>query len=162
MDRTTVLLLALVAGAVPARAADDAGLARLALCQDSWVEWSKSEPARLDAFGAHFRSAFSPHDNDPYWLPKTNVSVLGLRVLQAFPHSVGMGVGLSLTVDAPFDDARKALERALGKRLGKCETGEGMKTCELEIAPQRTVMAMAEDAPKSRQTLIGCYYFYEK
>jgi hypothetical protein len=150
------------AAIIPAAAGDDAGLVRMALCQDSWVEWSKSDPARLEAFAAHFRNGFSPHDNDPYWLPKANVSVLGLRVLQAFPHSVGMGVGLSLTVDAPFDDARRVMEKALGKRLGKCETGEGMKNCELEIAPQRSVVLMAEDSPRNHQTLIGCYYFYEK
>jgi len=37
-----------------------------------------------------------------------------------------------------------------------------MKTCDLEVAPQRTVSVMAGDTPKTRQTLIGCYYFYEK
>jgi hypothetical protein len=159
---TLVAALALAAVAVPARAADDAALTRMALCQDSWVEWSKGDPVRFRAFVEHVRAAFTPHDNDPYWLPKANVSVAGMRVVQVFPQSVGMGVGFSLTVDAAFDDARKAMERSLGKTLQHCETGDGMKTCDLEIAPQRTVTLMAEDSPKSHQTLIGCYYFYEK
>lgn len=148
--------------AIPASAADDSGLTRMALCQDSWAEWSKGEPKKFEAFRAHVMSQFSRHDNDPYMLPKTSVSVLGLHVAQAFPDSVGMGVGFSLTVDAPFDTARKAMEKALGKTLQKCEASDGMKSCELEIAPQRTVTLMAGDSPNSRQALIGCYYFYEK
>lgn len=152
------------ASAVPAASADAPALTRMALCRDSWVEWTKAEPAKFDSFRDQFMKTFSPHGNDPYWLPKPNAkpSVLGLNVSQAFPQSVGMGVGFSLTVDASFDDARKAMEKALGKPLVHCETGDGMRDCELEIAPQRTVMLMAEDKPKSRSTLIGCYYFYEK
>ena len=161
-QKPVIALLAFALAVLPAMAADDAGLTRMALCQDSWVEWSKADPARLDGLGAHIRAGFSPHGNDPYWLPKANVSVAGLRVVQLFPHSVGMGVGLSLTVDATFDDARRIIEKALGRQLGKCEAGEGMKNCELEIAPQRTVVLMAEDSPRSHQALIGCYYFYEK
>jgi hypothetical protein len=146
----------------PALAADDDALTRMALCKDSWVDWSKSDPAKMNAFADRFRGQFSPHDNDPFWLPKGNVSVMGLRVSQAFPDSVGMGVGFSLTVDATFEEARKAVEKALGKPLQNCESSEGTRDCELEIAPQRTVMLMAEDKPDAKDTLIGCYYFYEK
>jgi hypothetical protein len=147
---------------VPAAATDDSGLTRMALCQDSWVEWTKKEPETFVPFRNRFMAQFTRHENDPYWLPKASTSVLGMHVAQAFPQSVGMGVGFSLTVDAPFDKARATMEKALGKKLQHCETGDNMKTCEVEVAPQRTVMAMAEDNPKSRQTLIGCYYFYEK
>lgn len=155
-------LLALAMLLCPAMAADDDALARMALCKDSWVDWSKSDPAKMKAFADHFRPLFLPRANDPFVLPKANVSVIGFRVAQAFPDSVGMGVGFSLKVDATFDDARKAVEKALGKPLKKCETGDGMRTCGLEIAPQRTVTLMAEDTPGAKDTLIGCYYFYEK
>jgi hypothetical protein len=155
------LLLAL-ATIFPARAADDAGLTRLALCQDSWLDWTKTDPAKLQAFGNRFRTEFAHKDNDPFFTPKKPVSVAGLRVVQAFPQSVGMGVGFSLLVAAPFDQTRSAIDKALGKSVGKCETGDGMHSCELEIAQQRTVMLMAEDKPHSSQTLIGCYYYYEK
>jgi hypothetical protein len=37
-----------------------------------------------------------------------------------------------------------------------------MRSCELAIAPQRTVMLMADDKPGTRRTLVGCYYLYEK
>jgi len=134
----------------------------MALCQDSWFEWTKKDPKAFEAFRDHVVGAFRPHDRDPYWLPKANVSVLGMRVTQLFPDSVGMGVGFSLTVEAPYDKARAALEKAAGKALGHCESGDNMKTCELEVAPQRSLTIMAEDSPKARQTLIGCYYFYEK
>jgi hypothetical protein len=146
----------------PALAADDDALARMALCKDSWTDWQKSEPTKLKAFADSFHAHFSPHDNDPYFLPKAKVAVMGINVSQAFPGSVGMGVGFSLTLDATFDDTRKATEKALGKALQKCESGEGMRNCELGIAPQRTVMLMAEDKPGVGHTLIGCYYFYEK
>jgi hypothetical protein len=147
---------------LPAAAADDTALARLALCQDSWVDWNKSDPGRLQAFIEHFRSEFSPSGNDPFFLPKGSPSIAGLHVVQAFPQSVGMGVGFSLTVDATFDETRTTMEKALGKPLQKCESGDGMRMCEFKIAEQRTFTLMAEDDPKSHNTLIGCYYFYEK
>jgi hypothetical protein len=146
----------------PAFAADDDALTRMALCGDSWVDWSKTNPAKLKAFGDRFRGQFSRHDNDPYALPKKPVSVLAFRVLQAFPESVGMGVGFSLTVDATFDETRRAVEKSVGKTLQHCESGEDMKTCELSIAPQRTITLLAEDKSDAHRTLIGCYYFYEK
>lgn len=145
----------------PAFAADDDILARMALCKESWAE-NKNDPGKLKPFADDFRAKFTQHEHDAWFAPKQNVSVMGLRVSQAYPESVGMGVGFSLTVDATFDDARKALEKALGKTLQKCESGEGMRNCELEVARQRTVMLMAEDKPGAKRALIGCYYFYEK
>ncbi len=156
------VLIALSLMAAPVRAADDAGLVRMATCQDSWLDWNKSDPVQLKKFVDHIRAGFTPHDNDPYWLPKADTSILGLHIAQIFPQSVGMGVGFSLTVNAPFDTTRKVLEKSLGKKLGKCETGDGMRMCELDIAEQRTVTLMAGDDPKSTQTLVGCYYLYEK
>jgi hypothetical protein len=146
----------------PVWAADDPGLERMATCKDSWLDWNKNDPAQLKKFVDGFRTDFSPHGNDAYWLPKTKKSIQGLNIAQAYPESIGMGVGFSLTVDAPFDQARNMLEKSLGKKLGKCETGDDMRMCELEIAEQRTVTLMAEDSPKSTQTLVGCYYLYEK
>ena len=154
--------LALAASVLPAPAAEDEALTRMALCRDSWVEWQKSEPKKFAAFAARIRTGFTPHDNDPFALPKSQVSVLGLKVLEVYWESVGMGVGFSLTLDAPFDRTRNAVEKALGKPLQHCESGDGMRSCELAIAQQRTVTLMAEDGAKLHRTLIGCYYFYEK
>ena len=47
------------------------------------------------------------------------------------------------------------LQKALGKKLQKCESGEDMRNCELEIAPQRAAMLLAEDKPNAHQTLIN-------
>jgi len=155
--------IALAFLACSALAADDDGLARMALCKDSWIDWGKHDPAKMQAFANRFRAQFAlPHGNVPFVVPKAKISVLGFRVERAFPESVGMGVGFSLTVNATFDGARKAVEKALGEPLGKCRSGEDMRSCALEIAPQRTVMLMAEDKPGTGDTLIGCYYFYEK
>jgi hypothetical protein len=146
----------------PGRAADDTGFERMATCQDSWLDWSKSDPAQMKKFGDRFRADFSRKDNDAFLVPRKDVRIAGLRITQAFPDSVGMGVGFSLTVEAPFDKARQVFEKSLGKKLGKCETGDNMRSCQLEIADKRTFMVMAEDNSKSTTTLVGCFYYYEK
>jgi hypothetical protein len=159
---SAVFALALLLPLAPVRAAEDDGVARLALCQDSWLDWQSKEPARLKAFGEHFRAAFVPKSNDGSAVPRTETSILGMRILRVYPESVGMGVGFSVIVDATFATARKALEHSIGKPLVKCETGDSMTTCGLEIAEKRTLTVMASDDPKTSETLIGCYYFYEK
>jgi len=88
--------------------------------------------------------------------------VNGLNLTQVFPGSLGMGVGFSVLVDATFDVARQAVERDLGKPMDDCREGDGMHTCELSIAEQRTVILLSEDPPNDKTTLIGCYYYYEK
>lgn len=159
---TACILIGTLITVAPALAAEDVGLARMATCQESWLDWQTKDPAQLKQFGDHLHSEFSEHGNDAFVVPNGSVSIAGLRVLQLFPNSVGMGVGLSVTVDAPFDKARQAIEKVAGKPLGKCETGDGMRSCALEIAEKRTLMLMAEDNAKATTTLVGCYYFYEK
>jgi hypothetical protein len=159
---TAGLLLSLLAVVVPAAAADDARIENLALCRDSWVDWKTADPAKLDSFVAYFGSVFQPHGNDAYVVPKSAMTVAGLKVTQVFPQSVGMGVGFSVLVDATFDAARHALEQRLGKPLSQCETGDGMRTCGLQIAEQRTVTLLSSDTPGDKRALLGCYYFYEK
>ena len=154
--------LLLTIPAVAASGTDDPAIARMATCQDSWLDWQNKDPAKLKAFAEHFRAAFVQGADQQYLVPRANISIAGLKIVQAFPGSVGMGVGFSLTVDATFDQAKQTLEKSLGKPLTKCDTSDGMKTCELQIAEQRTVTLMAGDSPKAAQTLIGCYYFYEK
>ena len=73
-----------------------------------------------------------------------------------------MGLGFSLTVDASFDTARAAFEKLAGKTFKTCESGEGMKSCELAVAEKRTLMIVAGDNGTSKTTLLGCYYFYAK
>jgi len=153
--------VALLCAAAPVQAAEDAGIARMAACQDSWRDWNKTDPKKLEALGDHFRAAYTPHGNDPYYLPKAPTTVAGLKMVQIFPGSVGMGVGLSVLVDATFDKAKATFEKILGKKIAKCEASEGTHDCELQLAPERTFMLMtADNAPN--QTLVGCYYLYEK
>ena len=146
----------------PAAAAEDPAMERLATCRDSWLDWQKANDPRLKSFAEHFQTTFTRGDNDPFFKPKANVSIDGLRILQLFPDSVGMGVGFSVLVDAKFDKARSVFEKTLGKALDKCETGDGMRSCDYQIADKRTFMLMSSDAPGDAKTLVGCYYFYEK
>jgi hypothetical protein len=153
------LLLAIVTTAPRARAADDL-ISQLATCQASWFE-SKEDAAQTQKFAEAFNAAFVEKSDPRRWVPKSKVLVVGLPAVQAFPQSVGMGVGFSVLVDAPLDKARAAVEKTVGKSLKNCETGEGMHTCDLAVAEKRTVMVMSTDADKTK-TLVGCYYFYEK
>ena len=143
----------------PLRGADTP-VERLATCQDSWQDW-RDDQAKMGALAQAFNASFALK-KDGTFAPKGTVRVVGLPVVQAFPESVGMAVGFSVVLDANFADARQSTEKALGKSLGKCETGEGMRTCELEIAPKRTVTLMTEEASKPPRTLLGCYYEYQK
>jgi hypothetical protein len=145
---------------VPARAASDV-IERLATCQDSWMDW-KDDAVKTKAFGEMFTAAFVHKPQGAAWAPKAKETVLGLPLTEAYPQSVGMGVGFSVTVEASFDTARAHLEKAVGKSLKHCEASDGMKTCDLEIAPKRTLTLMSGDSPKSTSTLLGCFYLYEK
>ena len=146
----------------PAFAAGDAGLERLATCSDSWRDWQKTNDPRMPVFAAHLRGDFTQKQGDAFITPKTAMSIAGLRVLQVYPESVGMGVGFSVTIAATFGDAKKAFETRLGKKLAHCETSDGMTSCELQLGPERTFTLMSSDKPNDPQTLAGCYYYYER
>jgi hypothetical protein len=155
-----VLILTTVAAS--ARAADDAGLERLATCQDSWFEWKSNDAARLNQFAGRIQAEFTPGSAGAY-TPKSSLMVIGLPVAQIYPGSVGMAVGFSVIVNAKFDAVKAALGKNLGKPISKCEPpSDNMRTCELDIGVKKTLVLMAEDNPKSTTALFGCYYFYEK
>ena len=145
-----------------AAASDNLTIERLATCQDSWLDWKQNDRGRLDKFANELRSGFSHKENDPFFIPNSNLTVVGLPVARVFPESVGMGVGFSVWVSANFDRTKIALERKTGRLLKQCEVGDNMRTCSLELGEKKTIVLMAEDNPKSTTTLIGCYYFYEK
>lgn len=154
--------LLLLAPAATGAATADAMMERMILCKDSWNDWQKSNAPQLGPLRDRLNAGYKPHGNDPYFLPKADTTIAGFRVIQLYPGSVGMGLGISVMVEAPFDKAKAAYEKLLGKKFVHCENGEGMKTCELELAPQRTAMILASDPEKKPSTLLGCYYYYEK
>jgi hypothetical protein len=145
-----------------AGASNNLSIERLATCQDSWVDWKENNPGMLDQLVQYFRSGFTHKESDPFFIPTSSQTVLGLPVTRVFPESVGMGVGFSVWVNATFDQTKLALESKIGRSLKQCETGDDMRICSLELGEKKTVTLMAEDNPKSTTTLIGCFYFYEK
>ena len=136
-------------------------LEAMATCKDSWLEWGAND-ARVSPYRESFRAQFTQKDGEHFFVPIGKVSVMGLPVERVYANTVGMGVGFSLSVDAPFDRTKAAVEKSLGKSLTKCETGEGMRTCELSIAEKRTVMLLGDSTGKVKSTLVGCFYYYEK
>ena len=162
MKRTafTALIVVALAAVAPARAADDL-ITQLTTCQVSWLD-HRDDAAQMTKFADAFSAAFTQKSGSRQWVPKDKLLVLGLPVLQGFPQSVGMGVGFSLIVNAPLEQTRTNLEKAIGKSMKNCESGEGMHTCELPIAEKRTLTLMSSDADKGKTTLVGCYYYYEK
>ena len=93
-------------------------------------------------------------------MPKKPATVISFAVVRVYPQRVGMGVGFSVVVSATFDKVRAQIEKTIGKSLKNCESGEGMRTCELEVAEKRTVTLIAGETGKTKHTLFGCYYFY--
>jgi hypothetical protein len=153
-------LALLCAAAAPAGAADNALLQRMVLCQDSWLDW-KSDEARLARYVNEIESRFSHGSRDLGFTPKAPIKAFGLPVAQLFPQNVGMALGVSVIVNADFAQARRSLEGQLGRAM-KCESSDGETACELKIAETKTVVLMSEDNGKAKQTLLGCYYYYEK
>jgi hypothetical protein len=133
-----------------------------ATCRDSWLDWKKSDAAQLKIFADHLGSILSKGESEASFPIRTSISVAGLHVVRVFPQSVGMGVGFSVTVEAPFDTTRRIVEKIFGKPLAKCDSSDNMRTCELEIGEKRTFTLLAEDNAKAATTLLGCYYYYEK
>lgn len=157
-----IIAIALQVSVAPSRAAHDSIVERMVTCRDSWLDWKKTDQAQLKRFGDHLGSILSENETSGSFPTKTNTSIAGLHVVRVSPENVGMGVGFSVVVEAPFDVARRTVEEVFGKSLTKCDSGENMRTCELKIAEKRTFTLLAEDNAKSRTTLLRCYYYYEK
>ena len=155
-----VLCLALSSG-LSSAPADDL-LDQLVTCRVSWLDW-KDDPVQGKKFADAIHAGFVQQPRGPAWTPKKPVAVLGMPVVEAFPESVGMGVGFSVTVDASFEKARGQMEKSAGKTFKECDSGEGMRTCELPIAEKRTLFLLSGESGKGKTTtLIGCYYFYAR
>jgi hypothetical protein len=135
---------------------------QLVTCRVSWLDW-KDDPVQGRKFADAIHAAFVQQPRGPAWTPKNPVTVLGMPVVEAFPESVGMGVGFSVTVDATFEQARGQMEKSAGKTFKECDRGEGMRTCELMVAEKRTLFLLSGESGKGKTTtLIGCYYFYAR
>jgi len=142
-------------------ATDDIHIERLATCQDSWIEW-ENEPSKQKDLSKDINSTFVEKGNSGFLVPKSEKSVFGLKVVQLFPESIGMAVGFSVMVEGDFKTTRETLEKRLGKLFKKCETGDDMLSCELEIGEKKTILILAEEDGKNIKTLFGCFYYYEK
>lgn len=136
--------IALLIGATAsAYAADEPQLQRLATCKDSWFEW-KNDEAKQSGYADFIKARFVPTEHGGAFTPKAPTTVFGLQVPQVFPGTVGMAVGFSMVVNADFAKARKIFEKQLD-HLMRCESGDGMKTCEFQIEDKRTYMLRTED-----------------
>jgi hypothetical protein len=161
-------LLAFFVHATIARADDDAAkgqqmVQRLSLCQDSWLEWKDNE-SKMRPFVDYIRGHFKPiKDSGGGFAPDAPIQVLGWKVTQVYPESVGMGVGFSVVVESGFEATRAAIEKKLGKKM-KCDmdTSDGFKSCELPIADQKSVALLTPENGKARTSLVGCFYLYAK
>jgi hypothetical protein len=161
---TAVAALVTLGLAIPqsnAQTKDDAGVLRLLTCQDSWLEW-KDDPVKRQKFIDDLKTNFKQNDRDGAYAPIKAMSVLGHSVFQLYPQSVGMGVGYSVIVNASFDVTKASLEKQMGKPFDRCQAASEGKSCERELAKQKTVMLMEGSRGREPKTLFGCYYLYEK
>ena len=161
-NATTATLLALgLSSALSVQATENSNLLKMTTCQDSWLDW-KQDPAKLENFRMELESRFKQNGNDGSYAPNKATTLLGQKVSLVYPQSVGMGLGYSVMVEAGFDSVRKSLEKQIGKPLGQCGVADGMKSCEHKIAEKKTIVLMEGIRGKNPQTLLGCYYYYEK
>jgi len=151
-------LLALLS--TPVRATDDPAMLRLVTCQDSWVEW-KDDAGRLAGFGRAIESQYLRGEAGDAFTPRRPQTLFGFPISRLYPQSVGMGLGYSVVVDAPFANVRQRFEKALGRPL-HCSVSEGMRACELPLAAEKTALLLASDRADATTTQLGCYYLYEK
>jgi hypothetical protein len=117
--------------------------------------------SKASTMKAEVESKFSHSARGPSFTPKAPTKAFGLPVAQLFPQNVGMALGFSVIVDADFAQARRSLESQLGRTM-TCENSEEGRGCELKIGEKKTVVLMSDANGKSKQTLLGCYYYYEK
>ena len=144
---------------IPARAATEPNLERMATCQDSWLDW-KDDSARMTKFADELHAGYKG-EQDGYLVPTTKAMLFGMPVTGIYPESIGMGVGFSVMVSGDFTTAQKAVEKAVGKPL-KCEPdSDNMHGCQVELGPKKTVTVMTE-LTNRKTVLIGCFYLYEK
>lgn len=143
------------------QAADKPLLLQLATCEESWMDWGKSS-SKVDEFRKQFTEDFKRKDRDPGFAPIKPVSILGYSIAEAYPESVGMGVGFSLLVDAEFDKVKASLEKQVGKTIGECSKEGDSRSCEHKIGEKKTLVLFEGGRGKNAKTLFGCYYFYAK
>jgi hypothetical protein len=156
---SAIAAIAVASSAVQA-ASDDLPLQRLALCQDSWVDWKDDAP-RMARFSNTFNTRFNRSAQGDAFIPRQPSQVLGRAITHAYPQSVGMGVGFSLVINSDFGTARAAIEQQLGKPM-RCSTSDGVRSCELQLGEQKTALLMTGQNGQADTSLVGCYYFYEK
>lgn len=165
MKRATCagLLVVVCCALLPAaaRAADEFNIENLALCKESWQDW-KDDQARMKKMGESLDADYARGGSGGAYKPKGPKTLFGMPVTELYPASIGIAVGIAVVVAGDFNTTRKNVEKALGKSFKKCDSGEGMKTCELELAPKRTVLLFSSEKADAKSTLVGCAYYYEK
>ncbi|MGH8062354.1 MAG: hypothetical protein ACREO7_10135 [Pseudoxanthomonas sp.] len=139
---------------------EDIYLGKLATCQESWFDW-KNDDRRMGQYIDRLNANYTRIEEEPAFLPKVPGKVLGFPLVKVYPQSVGMGVGFSLQLDAPFAKIRDEVEGRLGKPL-ECSTSDGMTSCGVELGENKTVMLTAFGDGADAVNLLGCYYYYEK
>lgn len=135
-------------------------LEKLATCQDSWLDW-KDDARRTDQYMESFEQGFTQSEDGLSFLPKDATAVLGFPVTKVYPQSVGMGMGFSLLLAAPLQQVRSQVEKLVGKTL-QCSAGEGMTSCGIELGDKKTVTLASEGDAAVGNSLLGCFYYYEK
>jgi hypothetical protein len=144
-----------------AQAAENKLLLQLATCEESWMDWGKSSP-KVDDFRKLFTEDFKRKDRDPGFTPLKPASILGFNITEAYPESVGMGVGFSVLVEAEYDKMKGSLEKQVGKTISACGKEGDSRSCEHKIGEKKTLVLFESGRGKSAKTLFGCYYFYAK
>ena len=154
-----VLASTAVPASAPAKGFDSDSLARLAMCQGSWLDW-KDDEVRMARYIEQFDTGFMRIEDEAAFRPKAPITVLGFPLIKVYPQSVGMGVGVSVLLGAPLAKVRTEVEHAIGKPL-ECSDDEGTTYCGGSTADSESVTLAAGNGA-GNESLLGCMYYYEK
>ena len=158
---TALFIFLCAVASTNARAQDNKALLQMATCEESWLDF-RQDPVKVQKYSGLFQAQFREGGRDSSMVPIKPTQLLGLKISRVYPQSVGMGLGFSVIVDAGFDATKAGMEKQMGKSFEHCASEEGSKSCELSIADKKTVVLMEGARGKKPQTLLGCYYYYEK
>jgi hypothetical protein len=156
-----VLTISLVA-VIPAWAADNLRIERFATCQDSRLDWKKSDPPQLKNLLRAFNQIFRGRRKIHSLFQNQTRLLLDFRLFRCSPRILVWRLVCRSWLKQILTPPKRARRKDRQVVSVNATPSDNIRTCELEIGEKKTSLLMTEDNVKSKTTLLGFYYFYAK
>jgi len=131
-------------------------LLEMATCQKTWLDWERDR-VKMQEYYDKVSIDFKKPDEEHYYIPRSDQTILGYSIKRLYPSNVGMGLGFSVLIDQPFLDVKESIESQTDIQYDRCENSHG-KACQKKIAQKKKAMLIETDG----LLLFGCYYHYQR